>query len=140
MENRFWKLLCEHLGVPEYAPLQYDENHRIEVIDFMRTAFKQKTLAEWEAELADLDVCWSPIRNLSEVLQDPFFREREMVVEINETNGETTKILGVPAKLSATPGSIRSAPVGFGESTTAILRELGYTRDQIKDFVEKGVC
>lgn len=139
VENRFWKLLCEHLGVPEYAPLQYDENQRLKTLDFMRKTFKQKTLAEWETELADLDVCWGPIQNLAEVLQDPFFREREMVVEIEETNGETTRTLGVPVKLSDTPGSIRTAPVGFGESTASILRELGYTKDQIQTLADKGV-
>jgi len=140
VENRFWKILCEHLGVPEYAPLQYDENRRLEILDFMRTAFKQKTLAEWKTRLADLDVCWSPIHNLSEVLQDTLFREREMVVDIEEKDGQLTTILGIPVKLSGTPGSIRTPSVGFGESTASILRELGYTKGQIQAFADKGVC
>lgn len=139
VENRFWKLLCEHLGVPKYAPLQYDENHRIEILDFMRTTFKQKTLAQWEAELADVDACWGPIRTLTEVLQDPLFLERNMVADLPDKTGKTTKALGVPVKLSETPGSIRTAPVGFGESTASILRELGYSTDQIKAFADKGV-
>ena len=139
VENRFWKLLCEHLGAPQYAPLQYDENHRIEILDFMRTTFKQKTLAQWESELADVDACWGPIRTLTEVLQDPLFLERNMVADICDKTGKTTKALGVPVKLSETPGSIRTAPVGFGESTTSILRELGYTEDQIMEFKKNGV-
>lgn len=139
VENRFWKLLCEHLGVPEYAPLQYEENHRIEILDFMRTTFKQKTLAQWESELADVDTCWGPIRTLTEVLQDPLFLERNMVADLSDKTGKTTKALGVPVKLSETPGSIRTPPVGFGESTTSILRELGYSEDQIKALAAKGV-
>lgn len=139
VENRFWKRLCEHLGVPEYASLQYDEKRRIEIINFMRAAFKQKSLDEWETELSDFDVCWSPIHNLTEVLQDPLFTEREMVVDIDEKSGRTAKTLGIPVKLSETPGSIRTPSVGFGESTTSILRELGYTEDQIKSFADKGV-
>jgi len=139
VENRFWKLLCEHLGVPQYAALQYDENHRLEIQDFMRTTFKQKTLAEWESDLADVDACWGPVRTLTEVLLDPLFLERDMVADIFDQNGKTTKTLGVPVKLSVTPGSIRTPPVGFGESTTSILRELGYSEDQIKAFADKGV-
>lgn len=139
VENRFWKLLCEHLGVPQYAALQYDENHRLEIQDFMRTTFKQKTLAEWESDLADVDACWGPVRTLTEVLLDPLFLERDMVADIFDQNGKTTKTLGVPVKLSETPGSIRTPPVGFGESTTSILRELGYSEDQIKAFADKGV-
>ncbi|MBU0985610.1 MAG: CoA transferase, partial [Proteobacteria bacterium] len=139
VENRFWKRLCEYLGVPDYAPLQYDENRRQEILDFMNAIFKQRTLADWESELADLDVCWGPIRNLKEVLQDPLFREREMVLDIRDKSGKQTPTLGLPVKLSQTPGSIRTPPVGFGESTIFILRELGYSEDQIKEFAEKGV-
>ncbi len=139
VENRFWKRLCDHLGMPAYASLQYDEKRRLEIVDFLRTTFKQKTLTEWESELADMDICWGPVRNLQEVLQEPLFRERNMVVDIRDPRGGTTTTLGVPVKLSATPGSIRTPPVNFGESTRPILRELGYNEDQIKEFEDKGV-
>jgi crotonobetainyl-CoA:carnitine CoA-transferase CaiB-like acyl-CoA transferase len=139
VENRFWKPLCEHLGVSEYASLQYDDHRRQEIIDFMRTTFQKKNLSEWEEELADLDVCWGRIQNLSEVLQDPLFREREMVVEVLGKEGTKTPAIGVPVKLSDTPGSVRTPPVGFGESTTAILQELGYPEEKIKQLRDKNV-
>jgi len=139
VENRFWKKLCERMGVPEYTTLQYDENRREEILDFMRTSFKSKTLAEWETELVDLDVCWGKIQNLDEVLNDPLFRAREMVVDILQKNGKKTATIGVPVKLSETPGTVRTPPVGFGENTVSILQELGYTEDQIKSFKDKGV-
>jgi crotonobetainyl-CoA:carnitine CoA-transferase CaiB-like acyl-CoA transferase len=139
VENRFWKLLCEHLGVSEYTPLQYNENRRQEILDFMRKTFKKKTLDEWEAELADLDVCWGRVQNLDEVLQDPLFREREMIVDIRQKKRGKITTLGVPVKLSETPGTVRTSPVDFGESTVSILQELGYTEDQIKAFADKGV-
>ena len=139
VENRFWKLLCEHLGVSEYTPLQYNENRRQEILDFMRKTFKKKTLAEWEVELADLDVCWGRVQNLDEVLQDPLFREREMIVDIRQKKRGKITTLGVPVKLSETPGTVRTPPVDFGESTVSILQELGYTKDQINAFADKGV-
>ena len=139
VENRFWKKLCERMGVPEYTTLQYDENRREEILDFMRTSFKSKTLAEWEKELADLDVCWGKIQNLDEVLNDPLFRARGMVVDILQKNGKKTATIGVPVKLSETPGTVRTPPVGFGENTVSILQELGYTENQIKAFKDKGV-
>ena len=139
VENRFWKRLCDHLGVPAYASLQYDEKRRLEIVDCLRTTFKQKTLTEWESELADMDICWGPVRNLQEVLQEPLFRQRNMVVDIRDQKGETTTTLGVPVKLSETPGSIRTPPVNFGESTIPILKELGYNENQIKEFADKGV-
>jgi len=139
VENRFWKQLCDILGVPEYTELQYDDARRKEIIDFMRAAFKQKPLHEWDAILADRDICWGRVQSLSEVLDDPLFRERQMVVEVSEADGKTSKTLGVPVKLSATPGTIRSAPVEFGASTTAILQELGYSESTIQELADDGV-
>ncbi len=139
VEKRFWQQLCDLLGVPDYAELQYDDQRRIEILNFMRHAFKQKTLDEWDAIFGDLDICWGRVQSLSEVLEDPLFRQREMVVEIEGNDGRTSKTLGVPVKLSDTPGAVRTPPVGFGASTPEILRELGYSENEIKRFEEEGV-
>jgi crotonobetainyl-CoA:carnitine CoA-transferase CaiB-like acyl-CoA transferase len=105
----------------------------------MRTTFKQKTLTEWEAELGDRDICWGPVQSLAEVLDDPLFRERGVVVEIKGQDGQKSKTLGVPVKLSDTPGAVRTPPVDFGESTGAILAELGYTPEEIDTLEEEKV-
>jgi crotonobetainyl-CoA:carnitine CoA-transferase CaiB-like acyl-CoA transferase len=139
VENRFWKRLCEHFGVAEYASVQYDDSRRKEILDFMRAAFKKKTLAQWDAELADLEICWGRVQTFSEVLQDPLFRKREMILEFQQKDSKKQTAIGVPVKLSKTPGSVRSEAVDFGQSTAAILKELGYTQDQIREFSEKGV-
>jgi crotonobetainyl-CoA:carnitine CoA-transferase CaiB-like acyl-CoA transferase len=139
VENRFWKRLCEIMSVPEYAALQYDEERKAELIGFMRTAFKKKTIDEWAGILASEDVCWGKIQNLPEVLEDPLFAEREMVLDISGKDGKKRKALGIPVKLSGTPGSVRTPPPGFGENTRDILRELGYSDEQIRNFAEKGV-
>jgi crotonobetainyl-CoA:carnitine CoA-transferase CaiB-like acyl-CoA transferase len=139
VENRFWKTLCEHLGVPQYAALQYDDGHREEILNFMRLTFKKRTLDQWDAELADLEICWGRVQTFSEMLADPLFRERQMILELQDKTGQKKAAIGVPVKLSETPGSVRSAPVDFGESTASILRELGYSEKEIKEFAESEV-
>jgi len=139
LEKRFWIQLCDLLGRPDYAELQYDDQRRIEIIDSMRHTFKQKTLDEWNTVFGDKDICWGRVQSLSEVLEDPLFRQREMVIEIEGNDGKTTKTLGVPVKLSDTPGAVRTLPVDFGASTPEILRELGYSGNEIKRFEEEGV-
>ncbi len=139
VENRFWKRLCDHLGVAEYGALQYDDSRRKEILKFMRATFKKKNLAEWDDELADLEICWGRVQTFSEVLADPLFREREMILELEGKAGEKQMAIGVPVKLSATPGSVRSAAVDFGESTASILKELGYSQKQIKEFAKTEV-
>ncbi len=139
VENRFWKQLCDLLGAPDYAELHYDDRHRIELIDFMRQAFMHKSLDEWNVAFGDKDICWGRVQSLSEVLEDPLFQQRKMVVEIEGSDGTLSKTLGVPVKLSETPGSVRKPPVNFGESTPDILREMGYSENEIKRFEKDGV-
>jgi len=139
VENRFWKQLCDTLEIPEYGPLQYDDQRREEILQYMRKTFKQRTLDEWDAILADLDICWGIIQSTKEVLEDPLFLERETVVEIEGQDGKKSKTLGVTVKLSETPGTIRTPPVNFGESTAAILKEFGYSPEEIKELEENEV-
>jgi len=139
VENRFWKQLCDTLEIPEYAPLQYDDQRREEILQYMRKTFRQKSLDEWDAILADLDICWGRIQSTKEVLDDPLFLQRETVVEIEGQDGKKSKTIGVTVKLSDTPGTLRTPPVDFGESTAAILQEMDYTDEDIKEFEEKRV-
>ena len=139
VENRFWQKLCDHFGVPEYAALQYDEGRRKEILAFVRSAIRKKTLAQWEEDLADIDACWAPVRTMDDVLQAPLFRERDMVMEIVGEEGATTTLLGTPIKLRDTPGGIRAAPPAFGGNTRAVLSEFGYSTEEIRELEEKGV-
>jgi crotonobetainyl-CoA:carnitine CoA-transferase CaiB-like acyl-CoA transferase len=139
VENQFWQNLCNALGVPEYGPLQYDDEHREEMVRFFRKTFKMKTLEEWVTELKGKEVCWGKVQRFTEVLQDPLFRARDMIGQVKNDRGEPVTVLGIPVKLSDTPGSIRKPPVGFGESTRKILGELGYADGQIDEFFEKGI-
>jgi len=105
----------------------------------MRKTFKQKTLDEWDAMLGNLDICWGKIQSIREVLEDPLFLQRETVVETEGRDGDKSKTLGVTVKLSETPGSVRTPPVNFGESTAAILEEFGYSQEEIKEFEKEDV-
>ena len=132
VENRFWKGLCEHFGRPDYVALQYDATHRQEIIDFLRRTFAGKSLAEWEEELSGVDACWSGVRTMEEVFEHPLFIAREMVHRYVDEAGVTRHGFGIPVKLSATPGSVRTYPTAFGAATRSILGELGYGTEEVE--------
>lgn len=139
MENRFWTALCRHLGLPHFGPLQFDEDRREEILDVMRDAFKQKTLREWQEDLTGLDACWAPVNDLEEVLHEPLFQERHMVVPPQQGHSTGSVTVGIPVKLSDTPGRIRTPTAHFGGHTMAILKELGYSRKDIEALQRRGV-
>ena len=138
VEGKFWQAICERLGLSEFAGHQYDDDRREEIIAVFRDTFRTKTMAQWEESLADLDLCVSGVRTADEVLDFPLFREREMVVEAPGADGRSETTIGVPVKLSRTPGAVRSASVHFGQDTEKILLELGYRPEQIAELASDG--
>ena len=139
LEARFWKTICDYFEKPEYAPLQYDEDRREEIKDFIAGKFKEKTRDQWMAVFSEMDACVSGILDMDEALSGENARDRQTVETVTDANGNTIKGLGIPVKLDQTPGSVRTAPPAFGENTASVLRELGYNDQEIADFVEQGI-
>lgn len=138
-EGHFWAALCRHFGRDEFVPLQWTEGpDREAMFAFFRDTFRQKTLAEWTAELAPLDVCYAPVATLDEAFADPQLRHRGMVVELDTPSGPT-RFFGPPIKLSDTPASIRTLPPALGAHTDAVLSSLGFDASAIAALRADGV-
>ena len=96
-------------------------------------------MAEWEALLADKDTCVTPVKNLDEVFSDPHVIENELVVELEDEKLGTYRQIGIPVKLSVTPGRLMKRAPELGEHTEELLEQIGYTKSDIQQIREKGV-
>jgi crotonobetainyl-CoA:carnitine CoA-transferase CaiB-like acyl-CoA transferase len=131
MEPWFWKNLCEMLGCEQYTEHQFDEPYFPEIFAFLRRKIREKTRDEWFAEMAAREVCATPVYGIDEALEDPHNRAREMVATIEHPQyGKITQI-GVAPKFSATPGRVRTLAPKRGENTEEVLREAGFSEDEI---------
>ncbi len=139
LETRFWRRLCQQLQCPQYIALHYDEEKRQQIIDDFRQIFRKKSMAEWDAELAEMEICFAVVKNMDDIVADPHFLEREMVHSYPDENGETHHGFGIPVKLSETPGTLRTQPGKFGEDTQKIVAGLGYSAELIEGFFARGV-
>jgi crotonobetainyl-CoA:carnitine CoA-transferase CaiB-like acyl-CoA transferase len=127
LEPHFWQNLCRHFGRPDLGPLQFAEGaDRERVFAFFREAFKRKTRDEWVRELEPVDICFGPVNDVAEALEDPQLLARQMILEEEHPRYGRVRTLGSPIKLSDTPPTMRRPPYGFGEHTDAVLREIGY--------------
>jgi crotonobetainyl-CoA:carnitine CoA-transferase CaiB-like acyl-CoA transferase len=61
-----------------------------------------------------------------------------MVVELTHPEYGPLRVLGIPFKLSDTPGVVQNAPPRFGEHNREVLSKLGYTDDDIRRFADTG--
>jgi crotonobetainyl-CoA:carnitine CoA-transferase CaiB-like acyl-CoA transferase len=134
-EGHFWATLCRHFGREDFIETQFDEGRREEMMAFFRHAFRQKTLAEWMAELGDKEICFGPVNEIDDVYADPQVLHRGMLT--GAADGPTT--LGNPIKLSETPPSRRTPPPEFGQHTEEVLRGLGYDATAIAALRARGV-
>ncbi len=99
----------------------------------------QKTTNEWLELLESAGVVAGPIYNMEQVYQDPQTQAREMRVELEDPELGTLHNIGIPVKLSATPGSIRRRAPALGEHSVEVLQESGFSQDEVKALLESGV-
>jgi crotonobetainyl-CoA:carnitine CoA-transferase CaiB-like acyl-CoA transferase len=136
--NRLWPATCRTLGVEELvddprfaSPAMRAEHHR-ELSELLQRAFLARPADEWIAAFRAAGVPVGPIKTIAEVLDhDPHVKAREMVVEVEHATIGPMKTLGVPVKLSETPGAVTRAAPTLGQHTDEILAELGYSAEQV---------
>ena len=80
-----------------------------------------------------------PILTIADVFSHAQVLHRQMLQEVDHPTAGRVRQTGVPVKLSATPGRIRSAPPTLGQHTEAVLRELGISAAEVATLRTEGV-
>jgi formyl-CoA transferase/CoA:oxalate CoA-transferase len=140
-----WRRFCRVLAAPE---LEDDERFasnrgRVSNYDTLRPLLVEKlrarTRAEWVKELKAAGVPCGSVREVAEVLQDEHLTAREMVQVVEHAAAGAVRVLGVPIKLSDTPGAVRTAPPVLGQHTDSILKQdLGLSDGEIEELKRTG--
>ncbi len=80
-----------------------------------------------------------PIYDIRQVYEDPPVRARDMVVETDHPVAGRTSNIGIPVKLSETPGRFRRPAPTLGQHTDEVLKQLGRSDDEIAALRSRGV-
>ena len=143
--QRTWEQLCRAIGQEELIEDQRfkepgDRKAREgELADLLEETFSQQSTAYWLETLEKAGMVAGPINNIAQVYDDPQVIAREMKVDLEDPDLGTLHNIGIPVKLSATPGRIRRRAPMLGEHSWEILSESGFAEKEIEELFDSGV-
>ena len=141
-----WERLARVLGAPEWlADERFRSNSdRMKNLDalapLVNAKLGQRTVREWIERLEAEGVPCGPINSIGEMLADPQTQARDMVVELEHPQVGRTRALGLPIKLSATPGAVKRPAPTYGQHTREVLAEFGFSAGEIEALVASGAA
>lgn len=128
--QNLWERLCrilddEALGKdPRFADNASRVRHRPELVEILQARFERKSTTHWLEAFEAAGIPAGPVLTYDQVFADPQALHRQMVVDVEHPVAGATRVLGVPVKLSETPGGIRRPAPTLGQHTAEVLAEL----------------
>jgi crotonobetainyl-CoA:carnitine CoA-transferase CaiB-like acyl-CoA transferase len=135
-----WRRFCmvaqldrdERFETNRQRVMRYDELRPI-----LTECIRRHTRQHWIEQLTKAGVPCGSVRDLKEVFTDPQLDARQMIARAEHATLGAIRLLGLPIKLSQTPGSIRTAPPTLGQHTDAVLqKDLGLSAAEISALRE----
>jgi formyl-CoA transferase/CoA:oxalate CoA-transferase len=142
--QHLWERLCKIVDRPDLvADPRFATNadrvrHAAAIEAELVPIFQGRPAAEWIAACEAEGIPAGPVNRLDAAYADPQARAREMVVELDHPTAGLHRVLGIPVKLSATPGAIRGPAPVLGQHTEAVLRELGFDAEEARALHAAG--
>jgi crotonobetainyl-CoA:carnitine CoA-transferase CaiB-like acyl-CoA transferase len=128
--EKLWKVFCPLIGCPEMADdPRYRSNgardaNRASLVAKLQEVFLTRSYEEWETLLVGKGIPVGKVNTLAEAVAHPQVAARGSLVEMDHPSVGRTKVVGVPARLSATPGAVRMPSPRLGEHTEEVMKDL----------------
>jgi len=148
VDHKDWQPALEALGFYEAMEeknlidlgVAFDsEDKKNDILSTLGSLFKQNTREHWIQILRNADIISTHVNTMLDASNEPNIVDNNYVSEKYYPEiDKTLKIHGTPWKFSETPSIIKTAP-GLGEHNDEILKDAGYSEEEIKEFIEKKV-
>ena len=140
IEPNFWRNLCRTLKLDQFLDSQHNTDQYEEIMSELQTLFKTKKRDEWwDLFRQTEDVAAAPVYDFNEVLEDPHIKARGMFIQAGTVDETVITQVGFGSKLMNTPSSIRKLGTIPGADSENILREMGYSANEIKSLINSEI-
>jgi alpha-methylacyl-CoA racemase len=137
LEPKFFAAFCHGVDREDLLEHQFEQPGSAAHAE-VEAIFAGRTRAEWADFAQQHDCCLEPVLEVEEALESELVRAREMVIAFEQPGAGMVKGLGMPVKLSRTPGRVRSGGPSLGEHTEQVLRESGFSEEEIAQLLADG--
>jgi formyl-CoA transferase len=143
--DSIFKRLMQTIGRDDLAedPALANNAGRVARVDALDAAIGAWTASQPVEQvlqrLADARVPAGKVYTAKDIVEDPHYRARDMIVSQTTRDGYTLDVPGIVPKLQATPGAVRSSAPRLGDDTDSVLQQLGLREEDIRALREKGV-
>jgi crotonobetainyl-CoA:carnitine CoA-transferase CaiB-like acyl-CoA transferase len=134
-------VLGELLDLPELAAYDTPERawaDRDHVYRLLAARLPERPTGDWLAILATRDVWCAPVQTFDQLVDDPQVAHNQLLTTVGYPGLGEVRVVGVPARFSGTPGTIRLGPPAVGQHTDEVLASAGYTAGEIRRLHEDG--
>lgn len=141
----YWPDFCKAMGLeelvkdPRFESHEARAQHAAELVAILDERFASETREEWirrfsaQDQLLERKLIWEPANDYAELAADPQMYANDYIVEFDHPVRGREKWVGVPVRLSQTPGAIRRPAPELGQDTEEVLLEIGgYTWEEIE--------
>jgi formyl-CoA transferase len=136
---RALRLPVEVQNDPRFQDVTGLREFLVETRDIVAAGIARLSLDEAAARFEAEDVLVATVKDYDEVFVDRQILHNDMVIEADVPGVGRMKFVGMPVKLTDTPGRLRSIPPTVGQHNDELLAQLGRTVDQIAELKAAGV-
>jgi len=144
--DHMWKNLCNALNLPEvsndpqYATRQQRAERRFKIAEIINNETRKYTSQELETKLLAVGVACGKVRNIGEIVQESHVQARGILEEVDYPTLGKIVVVKTPLFFSGKSAPFRRRAPMLGENTEEVLKELGYSDQEIQDLIKKGVA
>lgn len=138
--NKFIEVIgrADLVDKEEYFPVKNLQTNNLgtELYDIVMEAISKKTLDEWNKILREADIPFALAQNWMEIRNDEQALANNCFYDMNYDTGATRRLVCLPVKFEEMGKPEYKHGPFIGENGEAVLKEIGYSDEQIKRMLE----
>lgn len=144
--DKLFAMLCTCLGRedlikdPRFATNMLRVKNKYDLDEILNNIFSTKTSVHWVRLFEEKGIPCGRVNTVKEIVEHPYMRGQEMIVEVEHPVAGTFLTAGFPIKFSRTPCRIESPAPVLGQHTREVLFSmLGITDEEMRTLEESGI-